>query len=305
MEDEIRDVLTSLGYTLRDNGKEFRSRPIYRDSGNDNSLVIKKDNGFWIDYSENIKGFLPDLVKITLNLKDVSEAKKYLKDNGFSLEIKKEEKPKIKDRRVFPEEYLDELFPNHKYWIDRGISKDTLSLFKGGICSKGLMKNRYVFPIFDSRKKFVGYSGRYIHKTKKKSLPKWLHRGDKSFWKYPLFINFDFIKNSQYVILVESIGDMLALWDAGIKNVMVVFGIDVSLSVLNFLIRLDVEKIVIAFNNDKDNNLVGNKAADKAKNKFLKYFDEGQVIIFLPDVKNDFGDMTKEEIKGWQKKINL
>jgi hypothetical protein len=62
---------------------------------------------------------------------------------------------------------------------------------------------------------------------------------------------------------------------------------------------------VIAFNNDKDNNLVGNRAAEKAKNKFLKYFDENQIAIHLPDVKNDFGEMSKEEIIEWQKKIKM
>ena len=75
MEDQIRDTLIELGYTVVDNGREFRARPIYRDSGNSSSLMVKKDNGFWIDYGSNSRGYLPELVQISLGLKDISEAK--------------------------------------------------------------------------------------------------------------------------------------------------------------------------------------------------------------------------------------
>ena len=41
-------------------------------------------------------------------------------------------------------------------------------------------------------------------------------------------------------------------------------------------------------------------AAEKAKKKLLNHFDPNQIEVKLP-VKNDFGDMTREEIKTWLK----
>ena len=106
------------------------------------------------------------------------------------------------------------------------------------------------------------------------------------------------IKEKNEAILIESIGDMLSLWDAGIKNTIVTFGLDASVAIINFLLRYDTETIKISLNNDADNNLAGNEAAEKLQRKLRKYFDEGQVSIKLP-TKNDFGEMTKEEINHW------
>jgi DNA primase len=92
------------------------------------------------------------------------------------------------------------------------------------------------------------------------------------------------------------------LWDANIKNVIVSFGLDISSQLLNFLLKIDPNEVILSFNNDEANNSAGNKAADKAFNKLNKYFDPKQIKIILPD-KKDFGEMNKEEIINWQKKI--
>ena len=42
--------------------------------------------------------------------------------------------------------------------------------------------------------------------------------GDKSMWKYPLFLNYKLLKSEKRVIIVESIGDMLALWTLALKT---------------------------------------------------------------------------------------
>ena len=92
---------------------------------------------------------------------------------------------------------------------------------------------------------------------------------------------------------------MLALWEAGLKNTMVTFGLDVSLEILNQLLRMDLDKITISFNNDENNNDRGNIAAFKARKKLLKYFDSNQVEIKLPVGYNDFGEMSKEKIESY------
>ena len=91
---------------------------------------------------------------------------------------------------------------------------------------------------------------------------------------------------------------MLSLWDAGIQNTVVTFGLDVSLSLLNLLLILDPNEVILSFNNDSENNSAGNKAAKKAKRKLLRYFDSTQVKIKLP-TKKDFGEMTRGEITTW------
>jgi DNA primase len=168
----------------------------------------------------------------------------------------------------------------------------------GGIAENGKMKNRYVFPIFNSKKEIVGFSGRDVTNNSK---IKWKHLGDKINWCYPSFLNLEEIKSQKEAILVESIGDCLSLWDAGIKNTIVTFGLEISISILNFLLKVDPNKIYISFNNDQEKNNAGNIAAEKGKNKLLRYFDPKQIEIKLPD-KKDFGEMSVDEILIWKKK---
>ena len=80
----VKEVLIDLGYSLIDNGREFRARPIYRESGNNMSLCIYKHDGKWTDFGVSKSGRLEDLIKITLNLKDISQAREYL-ENSFSV----------------------------------------------------------------------------------------------------------------------------------------------------------------------------------------------------------------------------
>ena len=291
----VRDILIELGYeNISDHGKDYRMRPIYRESSNSTSLQVNKKSGYFRDYSANIGGSLTDLIKLTLKT-DFHTAKQWISKKNVNLEKQtNESRPEIKQSRNFDINELEEIKPIHNYWMNRGISEETMALFKGGVVSEGKMKGRYVFPIFDSKKQIIGFTGRDITGSSK---IKWKHLGNKSFWKYPLQINYPLIKEANKVILVESIGDMLALWQAGIKNTIVTFGLDISLEILNQLLRMDVDLITISFNNDENNNNRGNEAAYKGRKKLCKYFDPNQIEIKLPIGYNDFGEMSSDEIK--------
>ena len=115
-------------------------------------------------------------------------------------------------------------------------------------------------------------------------------------------MNVEEIKKQKEVIIIESIGDCLSLHQAGIKNTIVTFGLEVSVSILNFLLKLDPEKIYISFNNDNEKNNAGNNASEKAFNKLLRYFDKKQLQIKLP-TKKDFGEMNEEEILKWKNNL--
>lgn len=297
--EHIREVLSDLGYSLRDYGGYFRTRPLYRESDNDVILSINKDTGRWKDFKEGISGGLEDLVKLTLDC-NVEDARKYLKDRGsVRTEVKK---PEVKHRKILNDEFLNNLIKNNKYWNERGISDETLDEFGGGVCESGKMLDRYVFPIYGERDRLIGVSGRDINNDEWTKRPKWKHIGDKASWTYPTQVNEEALKGSKQVILLESIGDMLALWESGIRNTLVTFGLDINTAVLNKLLRLDPNDVIVSFNNDSESNNAGNLAAEKAQKKLLRYFDQDQVKIALPP-RNDFGEMTPAQISEWY--VNL
>ena len=162
MSDEIKDILTEIGYTLRDCGNEYRTKPLYRDSDNPNVLCIKKNNGVWFDFKTNKYGNLEELVKITLNLKDINEAKDFIK-NKFSYENIKVEKEKLKSRRTFDKKNLNKIIDDYRYWNNRGVSSETLKVFESGVMKEGKLKDRYVFPVFDKMDKLIGAAGRSLN----------------------------------------------------------------------------------------------------------------------------------------------
>lgn len=300
--ENIRDILQDMGYILIDSGSHYRSKPLYRDSGSSNVLSIEKSTGRWYDFKERIGGSFDELVRKTLNLPSIDDTKKWLSGKiNSEATIEKDDSPLIKEPATYPAEYLTRLYPIYDYWEKRGVSSETLIHFKSGLAMTGKMANRYVFPIFNSKSEILGFAGRDILNHNDSMRPKWKLIGKKSNWCYPLFFNKNHIINSKEIIIVESIGDMLSLWEAGIKNCAVSFGLDLPNSLIKFLLKVDVHNINISLNNDINNNEAGNKAAHQMKSKLLNYFDSNQVSINLPD-KKDFGEMTKEEILEWKNK---
>jgi hypothetical protein len=90
----VKEILCDLGYSnISEGPKEYRMRPIYRDSDNNTVLSVKKDSGRFIDFSKGITGSIEDLIKLSLNLKNVEEVKVWISNKNISLERKEEEKP--------------------------------------------------------------------------------------------------------------------------------------------------------------------------------------------------------------------
>ena len=88
----------------------------------------------------------------------------------------------------------------------------------------GKLNNRIVFPIFNMDGTDIeGFAGRDLLDRD----TKWKLMGAKRLWIYPFFLPEvqEAIMEKQEVILVESIGDFLALYEAGIFNVLVLFGV--------------------------------------------------------------------------------
>jgi len=311
---DVKETLQRLGYSnLKEYGKEYRTKPLYRDSDNQgNVLSIYKDTGYFIDHARSdIRGSLAELVKITLNLKTIQEARKWLGRDYETLEGENESIFKksyhqgsvhfINQNKIFHENNLNHLIPNHEYWKNRGISESTMDMFKGGVddgVEGGKFYGRYVFPIFNVHKEILGFSGRNLLKNESSSRAKWKHLGPVSKALYPSFLNEKFITKERQIILVESIGDMLSLWDGGIKNTLVLFGVNLTDDILYYLLKIKPKKIIISLNDDGESSKAGNRATQKIYNDLNSYFDEDLIQISLP-TKNDFNEMSAQEIKRW------
>ena len=300
-EDQGRDILLDIGYNLRDQDNMwYRASAVYRGGSNPSTLAINKETGAWKDFKTGDKGSLRELIRLTLNI-----SPDQVNDRFKDLQVKsssRPSRPKLlpEEGEIFSPSIMDNFIQDNSYWNERGITDETLEPFKGGICPAGVMKNRYTFPIFNSTQDLIGITGRYIYNIREGSLTKkWKIKGAKKNWRYPLQVNAKILKKLKKVILVESIGDMLALWQAGYRYVMVTFGTEISLSIINLMLTLDPDQIILSFNDDSGRGDAGNNAAKKEYKKLSKYFDQNQLRICLPTGQNDFGGMSSDEILAW------
>lgn len=298
--DRIKDILQSNGYNVTDCGNYIQFPALWRNGDDTTSVTCYPDTGKVIDWVTSEHFDIRELFCRVLNLKSDIEINNAIKENNIV--INKE--VQIKQKKIFDESLLSYLQPDHSYPISRGVSELTCRLFEGGTVGevKGKLKNRYTWPVKNSRGEIIGFTGRSLNEDK----IKYKHFGNKTEWIWPAFLNNKIIAECRSVILVESNMDILYLWDRGIKNVICLFGSDLSLPILNYLLRRNVEKIIISTNNELDspNGGVGNEAAIKIKKKLSKYFDSHNCIIKLPPEK-DFCDCSTEQIQKFKEELEL
>ena len=299
---DVKSVLEKLGYRLSDFGDSWRTSAIYRGGDNPTSLKIYKNSGVWTDYVHGDKSMpLAALIQKTLGTSDQKVIGEYINTEKVNTFNYNKINSKIQMEETFPEEVLDRLLPHYKFYNSKRISDETLKFYKCGLATTGSMNNRYVFPIYNASAKICGFSGRDA--SNKENRPKWKHMGRKTNWSYPLYLGagsklevFEAIDQKREVILVESIGDSMALFENEYKNNLVTFGLDVSPKLMTTLMTLNPEKIIISTNNDSssDKNR-GLESAVKIFVKLLKYFNIDSLSI-RPPLKNDFGLMQELEI---------
>ncbi len=270
----VKQILESLGYPVKVCSGYYQTRALYRFGQDSTSLVVYPKDNLVLDFVTGEKFSVEGLVARTLKISD-DDASEWLKKKNIILP-KMNEHTEIKQPEIYSSELLMKIEPNHEYVIKRGISEQVAKVFEGGVVRSGKLKDRYVWPIFNSKKQVVGFTGRDLTNAKK---TKYLHYGQKSNWCWPCFINQGLIRDS--VVLVESPMDVMTLFECGILNVVCLFGIDINIGLLNLLVKFNPNKIIIATNNDTKHN-VGQEAAVKLKNKLSKYFDEWNVEIRLP-----------------------
>jgi hypothetical protein len=307
---QIQSVLETLGYQLIDFGNHWRTRAIFRSGSNNTSLQIYKNSGVWTDFSSGNKASpFERLLQLTLNT-DQNKLKEILSSLKKSDEFVYTKKQTIEMEEIYPESILAKLFPNYNFYTKKGFSEQTLKFYKTGLAGAGKMYRRMVFPIYNEHKQIIGFSGRKID-SDNDNIPKWKHLGKRRNWVYPAMLPNEesidsIIKRAQEVILVESIGDSMALYEQGIKNTLVTFGIGCSPALISYLISFPIKKITIAGNNDfKSSVNHGYNGAIKILMALRSYFDFDTLEIKLPpDCYNDFAEAHENNInlKEWNDK---
>lgn len=313
---ELKDLLHSIGYyDLKDDGKYWRTRAVYRDGDNNTSLRINKVTGRFDDFVQRLSGNIDDLVKITTGLGDESELKEFYEKINVNPDelVSKTGKPRIIMEKTWNlQDEKAKLMPHYSFYEKKGIDADVLRFFHSGLAHSGSMSERFVFPIFRQDGLIHGWSGRDV--TGRKDA-KWKHMGSKSKWLYPVYVPKELKKTSgeieisfpcleailrtKEVHLVESHGDMLAMWKRGVHNVIVTFGLVLSPALGAFLMSLGVERIFVCLNNDfeSDRNR-GKEASIDMFIDLMSYVNFEKIIIALPKA-NDFGDLDDEAFEEW------
>lgn len=305
----IKSILTSHGYSYQDHNNYISCSANFRGVSDTSSVVIYPSDNKVIDFAGGFKGSVKDFLQLVTNQVTTEELDKYLKNNDIVI-TPVDNSPKIKQPKKFDTSLLDYIDKsNQSYLTGRGVSEQTGLILESGYVSPtvfGKLKDRYTFPIFNTEKtEVLGFVGRSVRNNTEKKY-KYLHFGQVADWVYPSHLNDKIIEKCKSVILVESIFCVAKLFDCGYRNVLCLFGVDLKLGVLNYLLRKNLDKIIISTNNELTslNGGVGNEAAVKIKNKLNRYFDNRTSIIKLPPRK-DFGEMSKPEIDKFINELKI
>lgn len=112
-------------------------------------------------------------------------------------------------------------------------------------------QRRLIFPIFNPEGRISGFGGRVLDK----SLPKYLNSPeslifDKGRVLYGLNFSKEGIRKEREIILVEGYTDVIALYEAGIENVVASMGTSLTFSQTR-LIKRYADRVFIAYDQDK------------------------------------------------------
>ncbi len=206
--------------------------------------------------------------------------------------------PTVTSDKVYPEDTIRRLVKDYSYWIGRGVSPSVLERLECGMApedEKSKLSKRFIFPIRGLDGRISGFTARLVEENS--FAPKWKILGKKGSFIFPSKrLSEPEIRAKSQVILVESIGCVLALANEGIWNTMCLFGLHLSSKQLAHIIGLGTKEIIIATNNEASG--IGNRAAERLKDRLSAFFAPDGVLVHLPYAK-DFIEMEKSDITKW------
>jgi len=249
------------------------------------------------------------------NLADIKISTTHRNKQQFTSIINQMSNPRMSEKTNHPnrDTVRKNLIIPSEYFINRGFSKEILDKYDIGLCNKPNkeMYNRVVAPIYDNKHEYmIGCSGRSIYEKCNDchlfhdpilACPKEEYKYMYSKWKHSLnfksqnhLYNYwfakDHIHKDQYVIIVESPGNVWRLEEAGIHHSVAIFGSSISDRQKMILDGSGAMSVFVLADNDE----AGKKAAEQIRSKCQNTYK-----VIIPDNirKNDIGEMTIEEIK--------
>ena len=185
---------------------------------------------------------------------------------------------------------FDIAYPS-EYFLSRNFKTQTLQHFSVGDCrSRGLLHNRSIIPIHDDcGKNLIGLIGR---STKDYINPKFLFypKGfDKRYCLYNYHRAIEHVEKTNCLYIVEGQGDVWRLYEAGVKNVMSIFGKTVTKQQEDKINKLPITHIIVLTDNDQ--------AGRESKTQIKRQFNRMYKLTFPRITTKDIGEMKVKDIK--------
>ena len=304
-----------LEYT-QDSDNIFMSCPIHEGSDNPNALSISLDKQVWrcwtrgcheefgtdifafvrgVLYSRDEPHQFSDALRLICNIYNVSNAKTEYKEKGertedfFSDLVRtfKKSDPVTKPTASCLDVHTIGSSP---YFESRNFKSKTLRYFGVEDCQDNscAMRHRSIIPIKNNGKK-IGYIAR---STKDWLQPKYLFSEGirKTDYLYNYDNAIDTARKKHCLFLVEGQGDVWRLYEAGVNNVVGLFGKDVSIRQKELLLKSGVTTLVVLTDNDQ----AGRESKIKINRELGRLFS----LVFPETYGKDLGDTSVNKIKN-------
>ena len=188
---------------------------------------------------------------VLLNTKVGEEAYHYLLNRGLTKELMETFKIGFAPRErtmlhqyLLGKEYTDEVLNETGLFVERD---------NGELIDR--FYNRIMFPIRNQQGKTIAFSGRiFQQETEDKAGPKYLNSPETYlFNKRNVLFNFDMargaIRREKEVVLFEGFMDVIAAWNAGVKNGVASMGTSLTNEQIHMLDRV-TDRVLIAYDGD-------------------------------------------------------
>jgi len=264
----------------QNNFKQYSNISHYRNNNQDNQ-----------EFSE--KAEIKKILKLALNYyyenlfiykKTGANTLNYLQSRGINEEIAKEfmlgYAPSNKG--------LSKILAENKLQLD--IAVNIGLLYKNGSKYTDRFSNKLIIPIFDQFNEPLAFASRIINIGDKNNIedgPKYVNTNNslvfnKNKTLFGLNKSLNYIKDLNYVIVVEGYFDMISLYNGGIKNIVATMGTALSKNHILSLARL-CDNIVLLYDGDE----AGLNAINRGLELFKEFMDNSDKNIYAVSLKDN------------------
>ncbi|MFH0334562.1 toprim domain-containing protein [Clostridium perfringens] len=217
-----------------------------------------------LDYYKESADEIPESLKWTKEIMGMKEKEDEIDNEKL--------KPISEKILTYYYSYCNDIF------LDEGIDYFTQREFEIGY---DIFSDRITIPIRDELSTLVGVKGRLIEENSEECKYIYLEPCSKSKILYGLYKVLPYIKASKKVIVVESEKSVLKLWSNGIRNVVAIGGHELSKTQVEKLIRLEVDEIIICYDEDVFRNENGKVNKKEYLNEARKFIEQQKVSAMV------------------------